>query len=125
MMNVPHDVWPDANEVTRRTSTAARKTLRMGTSVKRLLRIDAVQHAWIRNRFTKVRHAADPGHDALDAHAEAGVRKGAVLARVEVPLEGRSGELVLLDALQQQGVVVDALPPADDLAVTLGGDHVH
>ena len=42
--------------------------------------------------------AADPGDDAFDAHAEAGVGDGAVAAEVEVPLEGGEREVVLFDA---------------------------
>ena len=61
---------------------------------------------------------------ALDAHAEAGVRHGAVAAQVEVPVEGFLGQLVLLDALEQQVVVGHALAAADDLAVALGGEDV-
>ena len=48
----------------------------------------------------------------------------AVAAQVEVPLEGLLRQLVLLDALQQQVVVVEALAAADDLAVALGREHV-
>src|SRR5512133_2771645 len=72
------------------------------------LRIDLVQHARIRNALAQVRHAADPRDRALDAHAEPRVRERAVLADVEVPLERFDRQLVLLDALEQQVVVVDA-----------------
>ena len=68
--------------------------------------------------------AADPGDDALDAHAEAAVRHGAVAAQVEVPLERLLRQVVLLDPLQQQIVVVEALAAADDLAVAFGREHV-
>ena len=43
----------------------------------------------------------------------------AVAAQVEVPLEGLLRQVVLLDALQQQVVVAEALAAADDLAVAL------
>ena len=68
--------------------------------------------------------AADPRDGALDAHAEAGVRDGAVAAQVEVPLEGVERQVVLFDALLQQVVGVDALRAADDLAVAFGREHV-
>ena len=86
--------------------------------------IHPVQHPRIRNRFAQVVEAADPGHDALDAHAEAGVRDAAEAAQVEVPLERFVRQLVLLDALQQQVVVVEALAAADDLAVAFGREDV-
>ena len=65
-------------------------------------RINPVQHSRIRNRLAHVLEAADPGDDALDAHAEPAVRHAAVAAQVEVPLEGLLRQLVLLDPLQQQ-----------------------
>ena len=58
-----------------------------------------------------------PSDEPFDAHAEAAVRERAVLADVEVPLEGLDRQPVLLDSLQQQIMVVDALPAADDLAI--------
>ena len=61
---------------------------------------------------------------ALDAHAEAAVRHRAVAAQVEVPLERLLRQLVLLDALQQQVEIVEALAAADDLAVAFGREHV-
>jgi hypothetical protein len=62
---------------------------------------------------------ADPSDDALDPHAEPGVRDRAVLAQVEVPVEGFFGELVLLNAAEQQVQVRGALAAANDLAVPL------
>jgi hypothetical protein len=52
------------------------------------------------------------------------VRHGAVAAQVEVPLEGLLRQLVLLDALEQQVEVVEALAAADDLAVAFRRQHV-
>ena len=69
--------------------------------------------------------AADPGHRALDAHAEAAVRDRAVAAEVEVPLEGFEREVVVEDALAEEVVGVDALRASDDLAVALGGQDVY
>ena len=68
--------------------------------------------------------AADPGYGSFDAHAEAGVGDAAVLAEVEVPLEGGQREIVFFEAAPEQVVAVDALGAADDLAVALGGEHV-
>jgi hypothetical protein len=45
--------------------------------------------------------AADPGYDSLDAHAEAAVLDGAILAQVEIPLEGSYREPMLLNPLKQ------------------------
>ena len=69
--------------------------------------------------------AADPGYYSLYAHAEAGVGDGAVLAEVEVPLEGGEGEVVVFDALLEEVVGVYALAAADDFAVALGGEDVY
>src|SRR5207244_4056747 len=63
-----------------------------------VLWIQPVEHTWIRNRFADVFELADPGDDALDAHAETAVRNGAVPAEVEVPLERLLRQVVLLDA---------------------------
>ena len=54
---------------------------------------------------------------ALDAHAEAGVRNGAKLPQVQIPLEGVSRQIVFFDALHQQVIVVNALAAADDFAI--------
>ena len=62
---------------------------------------------------------------ALDAHAEPAVRHRAVFAQIEIPVEGFLRKIVLLDALQQQVEIVNALAAADDLAVAFGRDHVH
>src|SRR5439155_4516245 len=87
-------------------------------------RINPIQHSRIRNRFSEMRDPADPGHAAFDAHAEAGVGEGAIFADIEVPLELLDGEVVLLDSLEQQVVIMDALRAADDLAIAFGGNHV-
>ena len=49
---------------------------------------------------------------------------GAVPPQVEVPAERLLGQVVLVDALQQQVVVGEALSPAHDLAVALGREDV-
>ncbi len=83
------------------------------------LRIDLVQHAREGDRLADMGQLADPGHHALDAHAEAGMGHGAVAAQVEIPGEGLARQLVLGQALLEQRQVVDALAAADDLAVAL------
>src|SRR5512146_323686 len=57
-------------------------------TVRPKLRIQPVQHAREGNGFAHVFQAANPGDHALDAHAESGVGHAAVLAQVEIPLEG-------------------------------------
>src|SRR5262249_24218370 len=42
----------------------------------RTLRIQAIQHAGIRDRFTDVLESANPRDDSFDAHPEAAVRHG-------------------------------------------------
>ena len=71
--------------------------------------IDAVQGAGEGDGFADVLEATDPRDAALDAHAEAAVRNAAVLAEIEVPLEGGEREIVGLDARFEEVVVVDAL----------------
>src|SRR4030095_9097998 len=50
-------------------------------------RVQPGQHPRIRDRFPQVIELTDPGYDALDAHAEAAVRHGAVAAQIETPLQ--------------------------------------
>src|ERR1700761_8420148 len=89
------------------------------------LRVDAVQRSRKRDRLPDVIQSADPSHSALDTHAEAAVRDAAVLAQVEVPLEGSEGKVVVFDALLQKIIAVDTLRAADDLAVTFRREHVN
>src|SRR5271157_2440754 len=84
-----------------------------------------IQHAWKRNRLPYVLQPADPGHYALDAHAEAAVGDVAVASQVEVPLEVLAREVLLLDMLQEQGVIGQAFAAADNLAVPFRRQHVH
>ena len=57
--------------------------------------VDLVEHPRVGDGLAHVRQAAHPGDEALDAHAEAAVREGAVLAHVEVPLERLDRQVVL------------------------------
>src|ERR1035437_7579539 len=68
--------------------------------------------------------AADPGDDALDAHAEAAGGDRAVAAQVEVPLEGFFGQLVLIDACVEQLETGDALRASDNFAVAFRGEDI-
>mgnify|MGYP002475940187 CR=1 FL=1 len=58
------------------------------------------------------------------SQAKAAVRHAAKAAQLQVPLEGLVGQLVLVQALDQQLVAGDALAAADDLAVAFRGQHV-
>src|ERR1035437_10008174 len=86
---------------------------------RRLLRVQPVQHPRERDGLANVLQPADPGYAALDSHAEPAVRHGPVLTQIDVPIERLLGQMMLLDALEQQFDVVYALPAADDLAVAL------
>ena len=59
-----------------------------------------------------MRHTRDPGHHALHAHAKSGVRERSVFPNVEIPLERFDRKVALLQPLQQQIVIVDALTAA-------------
>ena len=83
-----------------------------------------MQHARKGNRFAHVLQAADPGYSSLNAHAEAGVRNAAVLAEIKIPLESFFGQIVLVNALQEQIMRGHALRSADDFAVAFGREHV-
>lgn len=61
------------------------------------LRVDLVQHPWIRNGLAQMRSARHPGDESFDAHAETTVLESAKPANVEVPLEGLARQAVLLD----------------------------
>ncbi len=68
---------------------------------------------------------ADPGDHALDAHAEAAVRHGAVAAEIEIPLERFLRQIVLLDPRQQELEIRETFAAADDSPLPLGCEHVH
>src|SRR5689334_13209065 len=97
----------------------------MHASFRRRSRGEAIEHAGEWDRLAHMAEPADPGDAPLDPEAEAGVRKGAVTAQIEVPLERLLGELVLLDGVLQRREVILALAAADDLAVALGREDVH
>src|SRR5689334_18008659 len=68
--------------------------------------------------------AADPGYDALDAHAETGMRHAAEASQIQVPLERFFRKLVLFDAPDELVIVLETLTTADDFAVSLGRENV-
>src|SRR5213592_299755 len=88
------------------------------------LRIHAVNHAREGNDLANVFGTANPGDSALEAQSEAGMRNAAVAPQVKIPLESLFGQFVLVEALEEQVVIVDALAATDDFTVALGGDHV-
>ena len=79
------------------------------------LRVDLVEHPRERNAFADVLRPGDPGHRPLDPESEPRVGNGPVLPQVEVPLERFPRQVVLLQAVLEELVVVDALRAADDL----------
>src|SRR5947207_2847036 len=95
------------------------------TFMQRLLsRPRAIEHPGERDGLADVFDAAHPGHETLDAHAEAGVRDAAEFSKIDVPVESLAGEVVLFQPLEQQIQIMDALASADDLAVALGRDEI-
>src|SRR5947208_5937056 len=88
------------------------------------LRIHAVNHSREGDDLANVFGAANPGDGTLEAQSEAGMRNATVAPQVEIPLESLFGQFVLLEALEEQVVIVDALAAADDFAIALGGNHV-
>src|SRR5688572_31044034 len=57
----------------------------------------SVKHPRKRDRLPQVLDTADPGDDALDAHAEPGVGHGAVFPQIDVPAEGLFRQVVFVD----------------------------
>ena len=88
------------------------------------LRIDTVQGAGEGYGFAHVFESAYPGHSALDAHAEAGMRNGAVARRSRYHWKASSGRLCSSMRCLQQIVGGDALRAADDFAVAFRREHV-
>ena len=82
-----------------------------------------MEQARVGNRLAHVGEPTHPGDEALEPHAEAAVREAAVLAHVEVPLERLLGQLVFLDAVQQQIVVVNSKENPPDQSLR-GGDRL-
>ena len=60
--------------------------------------VDPVDEAGEGDGLPNVVEAAEPGHQALDAHPEAAVGHAAVAPEVQVPLQGLLGQVMLLDA---------------------------
>src|ERR1041385_4950656 len=69
--------------------------------------------------------AAHPGDEPFHAHPEAAVGHAAELSQIDIPAEGLTRQTVLVDALQQQIQIVNALPATDHFAVTFGRDEIN
>ena len=82
-----------------------------------------MQHAREGNGLAHMLQAANPGHGALNAHAEARMRHGAVTAQIEIPLEG-----LFAAARARRYASVDRRSPyaaaANDFAITFGRQHI-
>src|SRR5687768_2612148 len=86
--------------------------------------INPVEHAWEGNCFADMFQFAYPGNDPFDSHSKSAVWNAAVTAHIEIPFKGFPGQIMLLQTLKQQIVIMNALAPADDLAVTFGREHI-
>src|ERR1035437_2647804 len=89
------------------------------------LRVKAVQRARERNRLAHMVQAADPRYRTLNPHTETGMRYPAKFPQIEIPLERLLRQIVLVNPRQQLLVRSHALRAADDLAISLGREHVH
>src|SRR6266536_6141809 len=89
-----------------------------------MLRVQTIEHAREGDGFPQVFQTADPGYGPFDTHAEAGVRDAAVFAQVKIPLESFLGEVVLVDALEEQVVGGHALRASDDFSVAFRREDV-
>ena len=69
--------------------------------------------------LAEMRDAADPGHAALDSHAEAGVGHGAVASDLEVPAERLLGQSVLADPGERSDLSGSLPVVKDSLAAEL------
>ena len=90
-----------------------------GTGGERLqgcLELRVLRGARERDDVTDVLHAGDEEDQALEAQAEAGMRAGAVLPRVEVPLVVAHVHVASLDLLLQLVVALLTDGAADDLS---------
>src|SRR5690242_578225 len=88
------------------------------------LRIHAVNHAREGNDLANVFGTANPGDSALEPQSETGMRNATVAPQVEIPLESLFGQVVLVEALEEQVVNVDALAASNDFTIALGSNHV-
>ena len=84
-----------------------------------------MEHPGEGDGFTNVFDATEPGHHTFDAHPESGMRDASILAQVQIPLEGLDGKVVLLDAFQQQVMIVDSLAASHDFSVALRCQDIH
>ena len=75
--------------------------------------------------FPQVMDTGDVGHHTLDTQTESGMGEGTVAAQVEIPLEGFTGQTVLLDLVFEEREIRRPFPTTDDLPVTLGRENIH
>src|SRR5260370_30679656 len=124
-MSTPRRLWPRSMGTPMMRTFCAMCFPQTGDRLQqRALRIHAINHAREGDDLANVFGAANPCDGALKAHSEAGMRNAAVAAQVEIPLEGLRGQVVFVEALDQQIVIMDALASADNFAVTFLRDHV-
>src|SRR2546430_13865507 len=94
-----------------------------GFRAVKVSRPEALEQAGEGDRLAHVVEATQPGDAALDAHAEAGVRHGAVAAEIEGPAEGGERELVPSDLRLEDGGGGLPLAAGDDLPRALPREH--
>ena len=69
------------------------------------------------DHFADMLGAAGPGDGgSFEAEAEPGVGRAAVAAKIEIPLKGFFGELLLAEACEEEFVAGDAFAAAHDFA---------
>ena len=76
-----------------------------------LLGRQSVQHPGIWNGLSDVLEAADPGHQAFNAHPKPGMRYVAVPTQVEIPLECLLWQAVFGDPPEEKVEVVEPQTP--------------
>src|SRR5690349_4021113 len=89
------------------------------------LRIHSLDRSWKWDGLTDVFNAAKSGRDSFHAHAESGMRDGAILTKFQVPLERLFRQSFLLDTGQQHIMIGDTLRAAADLAISFWSEQIH
>src|SRR5690242_19493124 len=98
-ISTPRRSWPRSRGTPRILIFCTRPPITKAPA-KNELRRQPVQHACKRNGFADVFKAANPRHHALDPHAKARVRNGAVAPQIQIPTEGFARQFMLIDAAQ-------------------------
>src|SRR5947208_2683832 len=86
--------------------------------------VQAVEQAREGDGFADVLETANPGNRALDSESKATVGDRAVASEVEIPIVIVAGQVVLVEALFEQGKVVDPLASADDLPIAFRREQI-